>query len=334
MLFRDFFPRLQARALARYGVSLSERQFTNWREKGLVPGPAHPRGLGRGRSPERHWPVQAYRRALRICWYKTRGIDHVPAWQILFWLAGEEVPIDVLRQSLQRELKRIRRQSRYLTDSGYIRSSGSTTFEKAPSGAKENPFSAFLGELTASPHLGISPALYRDVVKLEFDEEAESEVGRIFQGVVKPLMGHDVTPEAIGVSLADVWRPGYLSEVASDYVAECSEADLIVARRILREQVRLMRRLAPFAHLLGDSRHASVLFVIAITLGTRSLGSRQLIDELLRQIYQIANDRSCGRDPVRRLEFLVESLQAMEGDGEAVTPDEFRAAMESFRQRS
>lgn len=122
--------------------------------------------------------------------------------------------------------------------------------------------------------------------------------------------------------------------MASDYVAECSEADLILARRILRERMRLMRRLAPFAHLLGGSRHASVFFVIAITLGTRSLGSRQMIDDLLRQIYQIANDRLCGRDPVRRLDFLAESLEMMEGDGEAVTPEEFRVAMESYRQRS
>jgi|GEM_PF-3460549 len=189
MLFKDFFPRLQAHALAHYGVNLSERQFTNWREKGLIPGPAHPQGRGRGLSPERRWPVQAYRRTLRICWYKKRGIDHAPAWQILFWLAGEEVPFDVLRQSLQRELKRSRRQSRYLTDSGYVRSGGSTTFEKAPSGAKDNPFSMILDELIASPHLGISPELYRDVVKLEFNEETETEVGRIFQDAIKPLMG-------------------------------------------------------------------------------------------------------------------------------------------------
>jgi len=311
MLFRDFFPRLQARALTRYEVSLSERQFTNWREKALIPGPAHPRGRGRGLAPERHWPWQAYRRALRICWYKQRGIDRIPAWWILFWLAGEEVPFEVLRRSLQRELKRDRRQSRNLADSGYLRSEGSTTFEKAPSGPASNPISLALDQLIKCPHMGISPELYRDVLKLEFDEQSPSKIGRIFQDAVRPLMGHDITPEEMGVSLVDAWRPGYLSETAYDYVGHCSDADLVLARRILRERLRLANRLAPYAHFLGESRPASALFVMALALARRRTGSARLISELIQQVYQIADDRRHGRDPTRRLEVVMERLQAM-----------------------
>ena len=313
MLFRAFFPRLQAHALARYGVNLSERQFTNWREKGLMPGPAHPRGRGRGHSPERHWPLQAYRRALRICWYKQRGIDRIPAWWILFWLAGDDVPLDVLRRSLQRELKRVRRQSRYLADSGYIRSEGSTTFEKAPPRAGNDPFSLILGELIESPHLGISPELYRDVVKLEFDEEKPSEIGRIFQAAIKPLMGQDTAPEEVGVSLSAVWRPGHLSETAHDYVVRCSQSDLALARRILRAELRLASQLAPIAHLLGASKPASILFVVALAVAKRRTGNQRLIGDLLQLLYQIADDRRHNLDPARRLNFILERLQMMEG---------------------
>lgn len=335
MLFVEFFPRLQARALARYGVSLSERQFTNWREKGLIPGPAHPRGRGRGLSPERHWPLQAYRRALRICWYKKRGIDRIPAWRILFWLAGEDVPFDVLRQSLQRELKRIRRQSRYLADSGYIRTEGSTTFEKAPSGAENNSFSSILDELIESPHLGVSPELYRDFLKLGFDEESPSKIGRIFLATVKPLMGHDITPEEVGVSLSAVWRPGHLSETAHDYVGSCSQGDLVLARQILWEQLRLTSRLAPFAHLFGASKPASILFVLALALAKRRTGKEQLIGELLEQLYRIADDRRQNIDPAQRLNVVLERLQMMEGvevsfSGRA----EFIEALESVRRTS
>jgi len=314
MLFAEFFPRLQARALARYGVSLSERQFTNWREKGLIPGPAHPRGRGRGLSPERHWPLQAYRNALRICWYKKRGIDRIPAWRILFWLAGDDVPFDVLRISLQRELKRVRRQSRYLADSGYIRSGGSTTFEKAPSAGGNDPFSLILDELIKSPHLGISPELYRDFLKLEFDEKSPSQIGRIFQASIKPLMGHDTTPDEVGVSLSAVWRPGHLSETAYDYVGRCSQGDLVLARRILWERLQLASRLAPFAHLLGATRPASILFVVALALAKRRTGNERLIGELLQLLYEIAHDRRRELDPVRRLNVILERLKMMEGD--------------------
>ena len=314
MLFRDFFPRLQARALARYEVSLSDRQFTNWREKGLISGPAHPRGRGRGLSPERHWPLQAYRRALRICWYKQRGIDRIPAWRILFWIAGEDVPFDVVRQSLQRELKRVRRQSRSLADSGFLRSDGSTSFDKAPSAADQGPISMALEQLIESPHTGISPELYRDFLKLEFDEKNLSQIGRIFQAAIKPLVGHDTTPDEVGVSLSAVWRPGHLSETAHNYVGSCSQGDLVLARRILWDRLRLASRLAPFAHLLGATRPASILFVVALALAKRRTGNERLIGELLQLLYQIADDRRRDLDPVRRLNVILERLQMMEGD--------------------
>ena len=334
MLFRDFFPRLQARALARYGVSLSERQFTNWREKGLIPGPAHPQGRGRGLSPERHWPLQAYRGALRTCRYKKYGIHHVAPWRILLWLAGEEVPLDVLRTSLQKEMKRIRRQTRHLADSGYLRSSASTTFPKAPSGAERNPLSLALDQLIKSPHLGMAPELYRDVVKLDFEFADASEIGRIFQDAVQPLMGHDITPDELGISLTDVWRPGHLDADARDYLAVCSESDLNLARQILRERRRLMHRLEPIAHTLGSSRQASILFVVMIALAKRSLGSRQLIDDVLRLIYQIACDRRDGFNPNRRLDFYLERHQMMDGDDAGFADNAaFRAVLESARER-
>lgn len=332
MLFADFFPRLQARALSRYGVGLSERQFTNWREKGLIPGPSQPIGRGRGLSPERHWPIQAYRRALRLCWYKQCGIDHVPAWWILLWISGEEVSLDGLRASLQRELKRSRRRSRYLADSGYIRSDGATTFEKSPSGQGANPLSLILEDLIKSPSLGFSPELYRDVVKLEFNEESVSEVSQVFQQTIRPLMGHDDTPDDMGVSLTDVWRPGYLSAGDGDYIAASSVDDLMLARHVLSQRVKLMRLVAPFAHLLGHNRSTSVFFVVAITLSKRRFGSRQLIDDLLREIYQIADDRLCGRNPQRRSDFLAANIDAMRCDGEAMTQDEFKTALTGFRQ--
>ena len=334
MLFRDFFPRLQARALARYEVSLSERQFTNWREKGLIPGPAHPRGRGRGLSPERHWPLQAYRRALRICRYKTRGIHHVAPWRILLWLAGEDVPLDVLRAFLQREMTRIRRQTRHLADSGYLRSSGSTTFPKAPSGAEVNPISLALDQLIKSPELGIAPELYRDVVKLDFEFADASKVERLFQDAIQPLMGHGITPDEIGVSLIDVWRPGYLDADARDYLAVCSKDDLNLARQILHERRRLMNRLAQVAPTLGASAQASTLFVVIMRLARRNLGERQQIDDVLRLIYQIACDRRDGFNPNRRLDFYLERHQMMDGDDAGFADNAaFRAVLESARER-
>ena len=91
MLLVEFFPRLQARAWERYGVRLEKRQFTNWREQGFVEGPAKPIGRGRGRNPLRHWPVSAYRRALRICRYKSVGADRTSLWWIGLWISGEKV---------------------------------------------------------------------------------------------------------------------------------------------------------------------------------------------------------------------------------------------------
>jgi hypothetical protein len=118
----------------------------------------------------------------------------------------------------------------------------------------------------------------------------------------------------MGISLSAVWRPGHLSETAHDYVGRCSQSDLVLARRILWAQLRLASRLAPFAHLLGASRPASILFVVSLALAKRRTGNQRLIGDLLRLLYQIADDRRHNIDPARRLNFILERLQMMDGD--------------------
>lgn len=146
---------------------------------------------------------------------------------------------------------------------------------------------SLLGQIFESPHSGISPEIERDVLKLQFNEEDPAEISRIFMTTVSALMGHNETPEELGVSLSDVWRPGHLSETAHDYIADCPANDLILAREILWEGLRLARKLAPIAHMFGASRPASVLFVVAFTLAKQSLANRRSIDDVLSQIYQI-----------------------------------------------
>ena len=314
MLFRDFFPRLQARALTQYGVTLSERQFTNWREKRLIHGPGRPQGRGRGLSPDRHWPIQSYRRALRICRCKSRGLHHFSGWWVLLWLSGEEVSDKTLRASLKRELKSRRRQTGYLSSSGFLASKGPTDFQKIPTSQYRDPLSEVFESLTESPQLGLSAETHRDVLRLAFEEDPEKEVRRTFMTVVKALMGHEIPPEDIGVSLAAVLRPGHLSEVDYDYIGECQDQDLELARQILQAEARLERRLSPVAHAAGATGPASILFALAFGLSGRRIGNPLRIDEALKTVYQITDDRRSGRNPMRRLETIDESHRLMDED--------------------
>jgi len=316
MLFADFFPRLQCRAADRYGQSVSVRQFKGWREKGLLAGPDAPIGKGRGQAPDRHWPAQSYRRALRICRYKSHGNHHVPGWWIFLWLSGEDVNFDVLRKSLQRELKRMRRASRYLSDSGFLNSKGSTRFEDVPAGPAPNPISELFAQILENPALGLSAEINRDLLSLDFNETDPEEVSRVFMSAIKPLMGHDVSPEDIGVPLRAVWRPGHLSEVAYDYIGTRPDGDLTLALDILSTESELQRRMMPVAHAMGSSGLASMLIVIAFALANRRIGNRLLIEEAVKIIYQIADDQRSDRNPKSRLEIAKKSLRLLDANPE------------------
>jgi hypothetical protein len=134
MLFSDFFPRLRDHAWHRYGQTITERQFKDWREDGLLPGPAPPKGRGRGRSPERYWPVTSYRRALRICRYKSWGANRQSQWWLGFWLSGELVEPNIIRDALKREFSVERRMKHSFIESGRWLNSKFNTIDDAERG--------------------------------------------------------------------------------------------------------------------------------------------------------------------------------------------------------
>ncbi len=98
----EFLNRLTSRSLSRYGVKVSRRKVSDWIDEELMPGPNR---IGR----QWIWNPHQYRRALQICRLKNLGCSTHAGVRIQLWLLGYEMPIDLIRESLQRESCRQKR---------------------------------------------------------------------------------------------------------------------------------------------------------------------------------------------------------------------------------
>lgn len=312
MLLSEFFPRLQVRALERYDVDLSERQFRDWRERGLIPGPAAPRGLGRGRSPERHWPLSAYRRALRICRYKSHGAERISMWWITLWLSGEEVPHEVLRDAFKRELTSARRRSRYLADSGFLRSTGPTSLDRMPMSPVASPLDPIFDLILESPQLGLTPELQRDFLRLSHGDGEPEDDRRVFESLMRPMLGHSITPADLGVQLEEVWRQGHLGEgyrTPGDYVEDVPDWAFDLTREIIETDLMAHRLIGPNGDLMYASLAGAMLFIITSAFTLKAFVNPQRIDQALRHLFAIQDDLRGGQDPKRRLQVAQENLR-------------------------
>jgi len=311
VLRADFLPRLQATAEARYGIDLTDRTFRRWTEVGLVPGPAPPKGRGRGRSPERHWPIAAYRRALRICRYQSRGMRRETQWWIWLWLSGEEIASERVKACLRREHRRARRQSRTMAESGFLRSAGPTSFSAMPGERPADPLYEFVETLIQHPAAGLTADLQRGVHRATHNELEPEEAERIFQNAVAPLLGHDVTARELGVELDAAWTAGHLGEGLSApdaFIEGATAADLALTREVVLRSILFTRIFLPNADLMGQNIVSGLLFIFSMTLGGRWIAGPAVVDHLLRTLFGIRKDRECGVNPARRLVLADDNL--------------------------
>jgi hypothetical protein len=317
MLFAEFFPRLQARALHRYGQGVSERQFKDWRENGFIAGPDQPVGQGRGRSPHRHWPAASYRRALRICRYRNRGCYRTSLWLIGFWLAGDSVDLAKLRDALRREYSVARREGRSFREGRWLRGPFSEQADLERGGASG---AAGIGKM-----LDLSPEEFRLLSIQQFEEPQESEDAEIMHTLARKIY------EDVGVerpTLEEVrqqWRAGHMNK-ESPYFRDLTEGDISLARETLRATVRGARLqwLAAF-YLFDFDAERLALFTWGL-VGTRAFDIRCHLDRVFQIVFGIVVDRRDGNDPRLRLASVQNSNTILLAAIAELTPDEIHAA--------
>ncbi|HEU0045467.1 hypothetical protein [Sphingomonas sp.] len=301
MLFSEFFPRLRDRALQRYGEVLTERQFTGWREDGLLPGPAAPIGRGRGRSPDRHWSLASYRRALRICRYKSWGAGRKSQWWLALWLSGEVVLPSIIVASLKRECSINRRGSRRLADSNRWRNSTFTTVDDIVPG---RPVEAVrIGDILKL--FGVTPDQYRRLCNAEtgyyLRGEYASLMGEIapnflaFSPEYADLVVESVTP----ITLARVRRSGRASaadcQQGQHYTDTMSDLEIGMVRELFwlscREGFLIMLLLLR----LGDIPLERVALLVLPLLWSRPEFPDQRAEKLLQFAFALDLDRREGK---------------------------------------
>jgi hypothetical protein len=82
-----------------YGLTVTESQFDDWVEKGLVGSP-HREGLGRGRGSTARWPSGQYTlllellRARQLGKFRIGQLCALPVWRWVYWgeLGGVSLP--------------------------------------------------------------------------------------------------------------------------------------------------------------------------------------------------------------------------------------------------
>jgi hypothetical protein len=89
--------------MGRYRVRVSERRVRDWIDEELMPGP-----IAMGRRREWGTPAQ-YRHALEICRHIAQGADRYSDIRFRQWLAGRDVPFDLLRKAVASEFERLRK---------------------------------------------------------------------------------------------------------------------------------------------------------------------------------------------------------------------------------
>ncbi len=311
VLFKDFFPRLRARALERYGEALSVRQFTNWREKRLLAGPADPIGQGRGLAPLRHWPISSYRRALRLCRYKSWGMHRQSQWWIALWLSGEEIPAETLRQSFKREHSLERRNLRNIIDSG--------RWQKGPFiSADDKAFDVFGNKelinilFSAS---GISPDVARKLFIADFEGGDYKDHKKLAMSQFNKDEQIFIAEQLKGDASTSYIRPGYLNEgkrKPGDYLDALSAEEFDIARRIFRKwlwfifieiRVLIMKKdvtpndsFLPFMFFSNFCRASRAPFQISF---------------LMRILFGIFSAKRDGIDPKTQLKEISETVNVM-----------------------
>lgn len=320
MLFRDFFPRLRDRALERYGQTLTERQFKDWREDGLLPGPAAPKGRGRGRSPERHWPIASYRRALRICRYKYWGANRQSQWWLGLWLSGEEVRSDKIRDSLKREFSIERRRNHSFVGSNRWRE---TTFETVADAER----GGIAGDGKIDGLLALTkmtPDQYRRLSILQLNEFSNADAEKLIHEM-GPLifdLGLELDDEAAAKAFAEIkadipsdeikrrWRSGHMDgdgSRAGKYLDRIPDADFTNCLKILRLRERSAIWIYGLMWTFGTPSPESVLRHLLPILSSRAQHLDLRISQLIRIAFEIDADcREC-RNSSWRLDGAINS---------------------------
>ena len=295
MLLRDFFPRLQTRAWERYGVRLTKRQFTNWREKGLLPGPAAPIGRGRGRCPDRHWPATSYRRALRICRYKSGEAHRLSEWLLGFWLCGDPIDISVIRTSLERELSIERGRHRAFTASNRWRKSMFKSAKDVDRGGMSG--GGDIGHLL--PLLGITPDQFRRLMSLSLVEDDKDEDIALMQEMGDDL--YDIDADILAEVRAGIGRSEYKRAYRPGLLAESRATRGNQFGRLSADQIAAIpdlwrlgqtKALLVFhtMRLMGDMPLERLGFLLLPRLAGRPKALKNRIDELIRIAFEISID--------------------------------------------
>lgn len=328
MLFRDFFPRLRDHALERYGQIITERQFKDWREDGLLPGPAAPKGRGRGRSPERHWPVASYRRALRICRYKYWGANRQSQWWLGLWLSGEEVRSDKIRASLKREFSIERRRNHSFVGSNRWRE---TTFETVADAER----GGIAGDGRIEGLLALTkmtPDQYRRLSILQLNEFSDAEAESLIHEMAPLLfdLGSEFNDEDKAKAFAEIradipsdeikrrWRSGHMdgdgdgdgdgdSARAGKYLDRIPDADFSDCLKILKLRERSAIWIYFLMWTLGPPSPESVFRHLLPIMSNRAQHLDLRISQLIRIAFEIDADcREC-RNSSWRLDGLTNS---------------------------
>lgn len=314
MLFRDFFPRLQRRAAERYKQPVTERQFKDWREDGLLPGPLPPQGRGRGRSPDRHWPIASYRRALRICRYKQRGAKRQSQWWIMLFLSGEDVEPDRLRFALVREARIERRAVRHLTEQRRYGAGGS----KTPLTEAQAAFLRRFGLGAIDPNAVFDTCVDHDHQNSHLD---------LFSQMSREMFGSDIPP-ATDDEISSQYRPGHLAiygDPTLSYIKDFADRDFLLARKLIkmsRFQLGLQLVIANKSDLFNDRQKE----VIRLSFARTWLPDvRQRTTEILEAVFAISLDRADGIDPIRRRVAVQNNIDTLWSAIFALT-EEMRAA--------
>ncbi len=295
MLFRDFFPRLCDRAWERYGVRLTKRQFTNWREQGLLPGPAPPIGRGRGRCPDRHWPATSYRRALRICRYQSGNARRTSEWWLGFWLSGDPIDPTIIRASLKREISIDRRRNRAFSESNRWRNSKFRSFADADRGGLVGN-----GDARRSlPMIGLTPDQFRRLSILNLVESDNDEDIDIIQEMSIELFPFDqvilneIRADIDHSEYKRLYRPGRLAEVNASYgnqLDKLSDNQINDIPEIWRLRKKGEVLVFHIMRLMGDMPPDRIGLFLIPMLSRQPFAIKHRISELLRISFEVYVD--------------------------------------------
>ena len=305
MLFQEFFPRLQKRASSRYGQIISERQFKDWREDGLLPGPMAPKGRGRGLSPERHWPATSYRRALRICRYKDWGAKRQSQWWLGFWLSGEAVDTDKIRKGLKREYSVLRRERRSFVESDRWRNTRFETVADADRGGLPGK-NSIAGLLQLS---NMTPDQFRRLSILELDDFSEQEAEELIHELAPALL--EIDSETAAEIKADIspgeikgiWRTGHMADGCGrpgQYLDETTDIELVECLLILKAKTKASLWNYACAWLQDSRSQQTNLFLISVIWMTQAKYLDFKIDQIIHIAFELYADKRDGNHPCSR----------------------------------